>query len=267
MPKLVAKSAGPQQLRPLRPNAGVEAWYHKQLTEMVAKMQGSLLWWLKAHYRRVEPDLAMDRNPATVMRNIMSRLTSRWRKQFDIFANEAAGRFVDRAFRDGDQTLRTRLKEGGFTVAFKPTMPVKNAYTAAVAENVALIKSIGEQHLSDVTGLVMRSVTAGRDLGSLTTELKDRYGITQRRAAFIAQDQNNKASAAIVRTRQQELGITQARWRHSSAGRVPRPEHVAADGKTYDVAKGMFLEGKWVWPGTEPRCRCYSVPIIPGFDD
>jgi len=111
----------------------------------------------------------------------------------------------------------------------------------------------------------MRSVQTGRDLGTLAQELETRYGTTKRRAAFIAQSQNNIATATMIRTRQAELGITQAVWLHSAGGRVPRPEHVAASGKTYDVAKGMFLEGKWTWPGVEPRCRCVSKSVITGF--
>lgn len=68
----------------------------------------------------------------------------------------------------------------------------------------------------------------------------------------------------ITRTRQQGLGLTRATWLHSTAGKHPRPEHVAASGKPYDIAKGMFLEGRWTWPGVEINCRCVSVPIVPG---
>ena len=70
-----------------------------------------------------------------------------------------------------------------------------------------------------------------------------------------------------IRARQVELGITEAVWRHSGAGKKPRPKHVAASGKRYDVAKGMKIgdKGQWVLPGEEINCRCTSESILPGI--
>jgi len=39
----------------------------------------------------------------------------------------------------------------------------------------------------------------------------------------------------------------------------------AANGKEYDVDKGMWLEQRWTWPGREINCRCVSRSIIPGL--
>ncbi|WP_257785984.1 hypothetical protein [Burkholderia ubonensis] len=39
--------------------------------------------------------------------------------------------------------------------------------------------------------------------------------MTKRRAAFIAHNQNSKATATITRVRQEGLGITEAIWLHS----------------------------------------------------
>ena len=89
--------------------------------------------------------------------------------------------------------------------------------------------------------------------------------MTRRRAILIARNQNNMATATVCKTRQMELGIKKAIWVHSSAGRNPRPEHVAFNGKEYDVAKGAYLEGVWTWPGREINFRCVSRSIIPGL--
>ncbi len=97
--------------------------------------------------------------------------------------------------------------------------------------------------------------------------MEETYGVTKRRAAFIARDQNNKATAVFERTRHVEIGVTEAIWLHSAGGKVPRPEHVAFSGKKYDIRKGAYLEGKWTWPGVEINCRCVSKPVIPGFED
>ena len=64
---------------------------------------------------------------------------------------------------------------------------------------------------------------------------------------------------------QQELGIEQALWIHSSAGKKPRPSHVAMNNKPYPVAAGIRLEDdlEIVWPGTAINCRCVSRAILP----
>ncbi len=100
------------------------------------------------------------------------------------------------------------------------TAPMNNALQATIAENVGLIRSIPEKYFTEVEGLVMRSVARGRDLSYLTDELQKRYGITRRRAALIAHDQNNKATSVMQAARQQSLGITQGVWKHSHAGKT-----------------------------------------------
>ena len=103
---------------------------------------------------------------------------------------------------------------------------------------------------------------------STAKELQEHYGVTRRRAAFISLDQNNKATASFDRVRQIELGL-RATWRHSRAGKEPRPTHVAMDGKEYDPAKGMYDPDpkvrRWILPGELPRCRCFSRAIVKGL--
>lgn len=143
---------------------------------------------------------------------------------------------------------------------------MRDALEATVAENVSLIKSIGSQYLTAIEGHVMRSVTTGRDLAPLARRLELQYGVTRRRAALIARDQNNKATAVITRERQNELGI-KAIWLHSAGGKEPRPTHVANSGKVYDPKEGWFDPdvGEHIWPGTLINCRCVSKSVIPGL--
>lgn len=266
MAKLPQNTGRAQRLAPVRPNVGIEASYRAKLDAEIEALHKSLIWFLRAAYRANEPaTMAQDRSAADILNGIMQRLARRWMRRFDKLAPEMAKWFATSAAQRSDATLKSALKKGGFTVKFTTTPAQQDAITASIAENVQLIKSIPEQYLTQVQGILMRSVQQGRDLGYMTGELQKQFGVTKRRAAFISRDQNNKVTAAITKTRQQELGITQATWQHSHGGRHPRSEHIAANGKPYDVAKGMFLEGKWVWPGTEPNCRCVSRSIIPAL--
>ena len=255
----------PKTLAPVHPNAGIEADYRKRLGALVAEMNASVLYWVSAAYRATPPEMAQDASPAEDLRRAFDRLARRWTDKFADLAPKLARHFATAATKRADGALAGMLKEAGFTVSFKMTTPVNDVFRATLAENVALIKSIPAQYLTQVQGAVMRSVQVGRDLGSLTKEIQQQYGKTFKRAAFIARSQNNIATATITRARQTEIGVTKAIWLHSGAGKHPRPEHVKASGKTYDVAKGMFLEGVWTWPGREPNCRCVCRSVIPGL--
>ena len=229
-------------------------------------MQKSVVYWLTANYKASGAAVAMDASPAVFMRDAMRKLASRWTKSFDRIAQKLADRFSTDAMKNSDVSLRNALDTAGFTVEFKMTAPMNNALQATITENVGLIRSIPEKYFTEVEGLVMRSVARGRDLSFLTNELQKRYGITRRRAALIARDQNNKATSVMQSARQRSLGITQGIWRHSHAGKEPRPSHVKADGEKFDLNKGMYLDGKWVMPGEEINCRCTWSPVIPGLN-
>lgn len=228
-------------------------------------MHASLLYWLRAEYRAQEPRLGMDESPAAAMREAMQRLSRRWMRNFDNGAEDLGRWFAMSAADRSDKVLKELLRNAGFSVQFKMTAAANNAMQATIGEQVGLIKSIAQQHLGEVEGLVMRSVASGRDLGSLTKEIEARYGVTKRRAALIARDQNNKATATMTRVRQQGLGITHAQWVHSHGGKHPRPSHVKAgqDKLIYEVAKGALIDGKYIWPGTEINCKCGSKAILP----
>ena len=255
---------------PIHPNVGNAAAYRKRLETLIDDMHGSLVYWLCARWRAQPPVLATDETPAAALRRTMAQLGKRWQSRFDEAAPELAKHFTTRVSDRATNKLGEILDKAGMTVQFKTTPAVRDALTAVTAENVGLIKSIASEHLTDVEGLVMRSISQGRDLGTLAKELEHRYRLTRDRAALIARDQNNKGTAVIARVRQQEAGITTARWLHSSAGKTPRPEHVAfaagrLGGPFYDPSKGAYLEGKWTWPGVEINCRCVSRPVIAGF--
>ena len=253
-------------LSPTRPNQGIELEYRRKLETLIAEMHGSFLYWLKAQYRKNPPKIAVDELPVVGLQRSLKELGDRWLDRFDEEAPRIAGWFSTSAKTRTDAALKASLRRAGYSVRFDRTRVETDVFRATLAENVSLIKSIASEHLTDVQGSVFRSVAAGRDIGGLVKELEQTYGVTRRRASLISRDQNNKATAAITRVRQQQLGITEAIWLHSRGGRHPRPSHVAASGKRYEIAKGMYLDGVWTWPGHEINCRCVPKSIIPELD-
>ena len=267
---------GEIKLRPVHPNVGIAAGYRKKLDELVKEMAGSFDYWLQAAYKKNEPVIAQDATPAAELQDAVNKLARRWQHRFDEAAPELARFFAKAAYRRNTDELMAILKRGGFTVQFKMTPAMRDIFRATVEANVQLIKSIPSEYLTQVQGSVMRSVQAGRDLGALAKDLEDHYGVSKRRAAFIARSQNNLATSSMTAARQTELGINKAGWLHSHGGKEPRRTHVANSGKTYDPAKGWYdpeayrvkgggFRGEWILPGQLPGCKCVSYSIIKGF--
>lgn len=259
-------------LTPIRPSAAIRAQYEKRLFALVDEMHRSYLYWLRSEYRRVQPRvsaLAGDESPVGLLQRRLNDLGKRWLKRFDTLAEELSSHFSKQVKDRCDRSLAASMRRNGFTVRFRMSEAMRDAFSAVRAENVGLIRSIAQQHLTQVETLVMQSVQRGRDLGGLTKELEQRYHITRRRAATIARDQNNKATATMTRARHLELGITQAKWLHSAGGKQPRERHVAFSGKTYNIAEGHdFGDGLGpVLPGEAINCRCVAQPIVPGFGE
>jgi uncharacterized protein with gpF-like domain len=204
----------------------------------------------------------------------MAELGNRWLKRFDRLSQQLAEYFAKDVKNRSDRDLLRILRKAGFTVKFHVTDGMQNALDATVAANVNLIKSIPQQYLSQVAGSVMRSAQQGGDLHQLVKDIKRIAGVSQRRAALIAHDQTRKATAAMLKVRYQENGITEAVWRHSGAGKEPRPNHLrwGRERKRYVIAKGMWDKdangkgkGAWIQAGELCNCRCTSSPVIPGL--
>lgn len=259
--------SGVRVLPPVHANVGVEAIYLRRLDGLIAAMAREAYLEITSLYRRKPPAIAQDELPSEALKRAVRGLSRKWERQFADAAPKLASYYAKSAERRSARVLERTLREGGFSVRFRMTEPMRDVMNASIAEQVSLIKSIPEKYFTEVEGLVMRSVTAGRDLGPLAQELQGRYGVTRKRAALIARDQNNKATASITRVRHLEMGIKRAIWVHSHAGKEPRPTHLENDGKEYDVETGWLdpAVDEHIFPGQLINCRCFSRPVVEGF--
>lgn len=259
----------PKTAKGVHANRGVEAKYRKTLQKLIAEMHGSVEYWLTAAYRKDPPRMAaaveqaQDASPAGRIKKILDELAKRWVARFDEMAPKIAEAYLQGMFKATDSAFRQALKEAGWSVEFKMTPTMRDAFNAKLNENVGLIRSIPGQYLQQVEGVVMRSYSNGRDLATMVKELKQLYPAASHRAELIARDQSNKANAVVNRARSLELGITEAIWMHSHAGKNPRPDHVKANGTRYKIAEGCLISGEYIQPGEEINCRCTSRVVLP----
>lgn len=257
----------PRVARAVLANRGLEIRYQRKMLALIRAMVADIERSVRETYGEDLPVMALDAPPVRVMQRQLQAVGAKWIKRFDDAAPLIAQAYLKGSFKSTDSAMRQALKDAGWAVKFEMTPAMKEAFEASLAENVGLIKSIPEQYLQQVEGAVMRSYTRGRDLAGLVQQLKAIYPRAANRAVLIARDQSNKANAVVTQARQLELGIVDAIWMHSHAGREPRPTHVAMNGKRYKVAEGMWDsdEKRLIFPGELINCRCTGRSVLP-FD-
>ncbi len=260
------------QLRPVRPPIAIQKEYHKKLKAFIREMDRSLFWWLRASYRQVDKDIiqtAQDGAMGDLVKELR-RLEREWVKKSNTFATETAKWFSGKiqgytAISIQNEMKKRDLVKLGFNLQFKYHSAKERAmFKSIVTQNVNLIKSIASEHLTRVTGVVLRGIESGHDLGRMTESLEQSFGVTERRAAIIARDQTNKATQNLSRQRLMDYGVTKGKWQHSSAGNTYRESHVEMDGEIYDLDEGCYDPdyGDYIQPAELVNCHCFCVPVI-----
>lgn len=241
----------------------------------------SYLWWLSNRYQTAleasvdtgrVPDIAQDGAPKTAQQRLiaeLARLQKHWERHFKDIVTRLAKQWIGASYKDNANAWKARMRKAGFTVDMQLTPAQRTTLNIAVVENVSLITSIPQQFATDVQGIVLRSFLAGRDLSTMAEALRKRGDLTVNRAALIARDQSNKLTASMNAARQRELGLHWAVWKHSSAGKEPRPDHIKAGREEwiFDTQVGIDFGDKFgqVLPGVAINCRCVSRTIIPAI--
>jgi uncharacterized protein with gpF-like domain len=141
---------------------------------------------------------------------------------------------------------------------FEPTPRSLAAYEAVLAEKVALIDRLPAKYRREAQQLVWSAVLEGYDDAALARDLQDRFGLSPERARLIARTQCTMARAVIENVHRMELGLTEAVW-ICSKKHASEPAHLVLNGRRYPVKTGVTLNGKSIWPGSEPGCYCASV--------
>lgn len=267
----------PKLLRAVQPNAGVRALYRQRLLRLIDEMQRSTVWWLRAAYRQDEarivadsaPAIAQDASPARVMQKVLGRLFRYWMRRWSDKAQKIAGDFIRQTARRTTSSYEQAFRDAGLTVKMDPSRAKNDVVAALIAENVSLITSIPKQYYSEVTGLVQRSISMGRDLAFLTDELHKRYVKTRARADLIARDQANKATEAIKRVESERLGVKVGIWVHVPGKYTSRATHKAMNGKPFLLSEGMWDSDvkRRVLPGELVACQCTYRDFVPEFGD
>ena len=258
---------------PLTYSAGQMERYERLIGKMTAAMYKDYERELKAVFRANDV-ITIDASISAQARIVLRKLQQKWGRIFRRESPKIVDQIIGGIDKAAGDTLKQSLKQlsGGITLK-TDEMPaaLKQAVSAAIADNVTMIKSIETQYHTQIEGAVMRSLQpGGRGLADVTEALQKYEGITDRRRNIIAKDQTRKIQASISIERAKSAGIKKFKWLHSRGGSEPRPDHVAMNGNVYSYDDPPVIDrrtGERGFPGQAINCRCQMVPVIEWGDD
>jgi uncharacterized protein with gpF-like domain len=260
---------------PLRYNTAAQAKYVKALKRLVRVMTTETKKEILRLFESPTAEnffVAQDANIASQARILTNALSDKFNQLFGRKSSVLAQNMINNMDRLSKSNLSTSLKKlsGGLTIKTNLiTADMRTIIKASVAENVALIKSISEDYLSRVQKMVMRSVTTGNGLETITPALEKYEGISERKAKNIALDQTRKVYNGLNKGRMEKIGVKEFTWIHSGGGAKPRPSHVAMNSKTYlfnnppQINKDNTNEPpEYGIPGQAVNCKCVMKPVF-----
>jgi SPP1 gp7 family putative phage head morphogenesis protein len=131
-----------------------------------------------------------------------------------------------------------------------------------VAANVDLIKTIPHDSLSKMRDIVYDGFVNGKTTTRMTKDIQQVYGVSKRRAEFIARDQVAKLNGQIQQAQQQDAGIEEYIWSTVGDERV-RDSHRELNGKKFSWSSPPEnSDGRACHPGEDFGCRCIGRPVF-----
>jgi SPP1 gp7 family putative phage head morphogenesis protein len=119
--------------------------------------------------------------------------------------------------------------------------------------------------LEDVADHIRAAHEQGLRVEDIAGGIRERYGVSTKRAELIARDQVLKLNGRLARARQQSTGITEYTWVSSRDKRV-RKTHADLHGTRQSWANPPPVGGaRHEHPGGDYQCRCIAKPVLPAW--
>lgn len=220
----------------------------------------------------LDQSIAMDAEPvdtndawSDAIRSAMQMLIARWSSpRVMMVAQSIASSFVRSAVTKSERDIR---KSAGIDV-FSGSTQMQEYLKASAQQNAQLITSIPSEYLEQVETLVTTNMRSGMRPTFIEKALQEQFGVTQRRAKFIARDQVGKITGELAERQQRGAGFEYFQWLDSDDQRV-RDRHRAIAEKVTAYGKGIYRwnnlplsdKGLPIKPGQDYSCRCTSRPV------
>jgi len=249
--------------KPVKASARSGITYNAELQRMIRAIRSDINSQIVPLLRRSEPEYVADSVTDDVLA-LLQLIINKWsspgvRQAGDLLARQ----FVTTADRINLDRMQRSL---GVQIFQSPQL---NDYlTLATTENVNLIRSISSQYLGQVESIVITNMRAGNRSTDIVKLLSRQFGVTSRRAKFIARDQTLKINGDLTKRRQIDAGFEYFQWMDSDDEKV-RDRHTELANKVTAYGMGVYRwdnpplsdSGQRITPGQDFQCRCNARPV------
>ncbi len=145
------------------------------------------------------------------------------------------------------------------------TPEIARALNQQLTENLTLsIKGFTAKEIPELRRKVAENAFAGGRADRLAKVIEASYGVSKRKAAFLAEQETSLLVSKFREQRYREVGSASYTWSTSHDERV-RPDHRALDGKVFNFDTPPITNrttGARNNPGEDFRCRCVAIPVL-----
>lgn len=163
------------------------------------------------------------------------------------------------------QFVKTTSSVEGIAVPAQLDEAQKKILTETLTENVELsIKDFAAERIPEMRRRVQENVFKGARSPQLAKILESEFGMSKRKANFVADQEAGLLTAKYRQTRYESIGVREYIWSTSHDNRV-RPDHAMLDGKRFSFSSPPVCNratGKRCNPGEDFRCRCVARPVV-----
>jgi hypothetical protein len=248
-------------------SAAVREWYERRLDDVAAAMLDDYRKELNdaLQMRDVRKHFAQDASAEAVLTDVLSRLDKKWTSIFKNYAKMTAAAFVEKVDEHSKATCWHSMTTAGIEQPrMSYTRNIENTLGAAQTFNNTLITNVQRDMHEKVFSAVMLSLTSPnpeeQGTGGIENALKKTGEFSRTRMELIARDQNSKLYSSLNIDRLRDNGIEKFRWIHSSAGKVPRPSHVAKDDEIFTMDDPRLWQG----PKADQGPPGWAINCLPG---
>ncbi len=171
----------------------------------------------------------------------------------------------DTTLHEVDQKIRKTLK----SVTIPPKLTTENRAKIAkeYTNNLQLyIQKFTEKEIVELRNRVHEKAMRGLRYEGIIKEIQDSYGVSMRKAKFLARQETSLLMTRFKQYRYEDAGINQYKWTCviGSPNHPVRPMHEALNGKIFDWKNPPVTakNGARNHPGQDYGCRCYAKPIV-----
>ena len=152
-------------------------------------------------------------------------------------------------------------------LAVKPEMTdqAKDAILREYTDNMKLsIKNFADQEIRTLRDTVEANAQQGYRFDKLSDQIQDRYGVTERKAKFLARNETSILMSDYQEQRFKAAGVRRYIWQTANQDERVRDSHRELNGKIFFFDDPPLIDstGRKCNPGQDYGCRCIARPIL-----